>query len=78
MDPLCFHNYKMGTYSIIFKYDNSKIDKDGEKLSQKHIYANPYDYIYLSKFWPNRSDKWLTIIVNHYRQLKYIIRLWHT
>lgn len=43
IDPLCFHNFSLGTDTIVCKYDDSKADKDGEKLSEKNIYANPFD-----------------------------------
>jgi len=35
IDPLGFHNFKLGNDSIICKYDDSKADKEGEKLSEK-------------------------------------------
>jgi hypothetical protein len=39
IDPLAF-----GVNSIIGKYDNSKVDKIGERLSEKNIYANPFNW----------------------------------
>ena len=44
IDPLAFHNFKLGQDSIICKYDDSKADKTGEKLSEKNIYANPFEW----------------------------------
>ena len=44
IDPLAFHNFKLGQDSIICKYDDQKADKTGEKLSEKNIYANPHDW----------------------------------
>ena len=44
IDPLAFHNFKMGQDSLICKYDDQKADKVGEKLSEKNIYANPFDW----------------------------------
>ena len=44
IDPLGFHNYWNGQDSIICKYDDSKADKTGEKLAEKNLYANPFDY----------------------------------
>jgi len=44
VDPLGFHNFKLGSDSIICKYDDAKADKEGEKLSEKNIYSNPFDY----------------------------------
>ena len=49
IDPLGFHNFTLGQDSIIVKYDDSKADKDGERLSEKNIYANNENY-YLC-FW---------------------------
>ena len=37
VDPLGFHNFTLGQDSIVIKYNDSKADKDGEKLSQKKI-----------------------------------------
>ena len=42
--PLGFHNFTLGQDSIICKYDDSKVDKEGDKLSEKNIYANPFDW----------------------------------
>ena len=44
IDPLGFHNSKMGLDSIRCTYDDSKADKDGEKFSEKNIFANPFSY----------------------------------
>ena len=44
IDPLAFHNYRVGQDSIICKYDDSKADKTGEKLAEKNLYANPFEY----------------------------------
>ena len=44
IDPLSFANFRPGTDSIIGKYDDSKMDKAGERLSEKNIYANPNDF----------------------------------
>lgn len=44
IDPLAFHNFSNGSDSIIGKYDDSKADKSGERLSEKNIYANPLDW----------------------------------
>jgi hypothetical protein len=44
IDPLGFHNLKLGNDSIRLKYDDSKADKAGERLSEKNIYANPKDW----------------------------------
>jgi hypothetical protein len=44
IDCLAFHNFGVGHDSIIIKYDDSKADKAGEKLSEKNVYANPIDW----------------------------------
>jgi hypothetical protein len=44
IDPLAFHHFKLGVDSIIGKYDDSKADKIGERLSEKNIYANPFNW----------------------------------
>ena len=49
VDPLGFHNISVGLDSIKCSYDDSKADKDGEKLSEKNIYANPL--VYRQCFW---------------------------
>jgi hypothetical protein len=44
IDPLRFGNFKVGSDSIIAKYDESKADKDAERLAEKNIFANPFDW----------------------------------
>ena len=44
VDPLAFHNFKLGQDSIICKCDDQKADKSGDKLSEKNIYANPFEW----------------------------------
>jgi hypothetical protein len=44
IDPLAFHHFALGVDSIIGKYDDSKADKIGERLSEKNIYANPFNW----------------------------------
>ena len=44
IDCLCFHNFSLGQDSIIIKYDESKADKAGEKLSEKNLYSNPLEW----------------------------------
>jgi hypothetical protein len=43
IDPLGFHNFSIGVDSIKCKYDDSKADKKGERVSPKNIYANPFN-----------------------------------
>jgi hypothetical protein len=42
IDCLVFHNFKSGADSIIAKYDETKVDKTGEKCTNKNIYGNPF------------------------------------
>ena len=44
MDPLGFHNISLGSDSMKIKYDDSKADMAGERLSEKNIYTNPFDW----------------------------------
>lgn len=44
IDCLGFHNFGLGLDSIIIKYDESKADKAGEKLSEKNVYAHTTDW----------------------------------
>jgi hypothetical protein len=44
VDCLAFHNFSVGTDSIVIKYDETKADKTGEKLSEKNVYANPLEW----------------------------------
>ena len=44
IDPLHFGNFSLGVDSIVVKYDDSKADKNAERLSEKNIFANPYDW----------------------------------
>jgi hypothetical protein len=44
IDPLHFGNFKLGLDSIIVKYDDSKADKNAERLAEKNIFANPNDW----------------------------------
>jgi hypothetical protein len=41
--PLGFHNFSLGSDSIIGKYDDSKADKAGERLTEKNLYASPFE-----------------------------------
>ena len=40
---LAFHNFRAGEDCIIVRYDKSKADQTGEKVSDKHVYDNPFD-----------------------------------
>jgi hypothetical protein len=40
---LAFHNFRVGEDCIIVRYDKSKADQTGEKVSDKHVYDNPFD-----------------------------------
>jgi hypothetical protein len=45
IDPLGFHNFSKGVDSILIKYDDSKADNAGEKVSPKNLFANPFNPI---------------------------------
>jgi hypothetical protein len=40
---LVLHCFRVGEDVIIVRYDNSKADQTGEKVSDKHVYDNPFD-----------------------------------
>lgn len=40
---LAFHNFRCGEDNIVCCYDKTKADQAGEKVHDKHMYANPYD-----------------------------------
>jgi len=40
---LGLHCFRVGEDNIVAKYDKSKSDQTGEKVHEKHIYANPFD-----------------------------------
>jgi hypothetical protein len=40
---LAFHCFRVGEDCIIVRYDKSKADQTGEKVSDKHVYDNPFD-----------------------------------
>ena len=41
---LRFHNFCLGMDSIIGKYDDSKMDKQAERLAEKNLFANPHEW----------------------------------
>ena len=43
-NPLAFYNFSLGTDSVKCKYNDSKADKEAKKLSEKNIYANPFNF----------------------------------
>jgi hypothetical protein len=45
INPLGFRNFSLRSDSIIGKYDDSKADKAGERLTEKNLYANPFDWL---------------------------------
>ena len=51
IDDLSLHNFKNANDSIIGKYDKAKMQSDGEKPSEKNIYANPLKGRYQECFW---------------------------
>ena len=40
---LAYHNFQTGDDYIKIRYDNTKSDKAGEKVRDKHVYANPFN-----------------------------------
>jgi len=44
IDVRAKRNFKLGIDSIRGKYDDTKTDKAGERLSEKNLYANPFDW----------------------------------
>ena len=44
IDCLAFHNFSLDLDSIVIKYDETKADRTGEKLSENNVYANPLDW----------------------------------
>ena len=40
---LALHCFCVGEDCIIVRYDKSKADQTGEKVSDKHVYDNPFD-----------------------------------
>ena len=43
MGNLVCHNLTTGEDFIKIRYDKTKEDQDGEKIKDKHIYANPFN-----------------------------------
>ena len=44
IDPLKLHNFRLGIDSITVKFDESKADKQAQRLAQKNVYAHPCDF----------------------------------
>ena len=43
-DPIfAFHQFQTGDDYIKIRYDKTKADQEGQKVKDKHIYANPFD-----------------------------------
>jgi hypothetical protein len=40
---LAFHQFQTGDDYIKIRYDKTKADQEGQKVKDKHIYANPFD-----------------------------------
>jgi len=56
IDCLAFHNFSIGLDLIVIKYDATKADKAGEKLSEKNAYANPLDWTLCT--WTALGESW--------------------
>ena len=44
VDPLHTGNFTLGADLIIIKHDDSKSDKNAERLSEKNVYVNPKNW----------------------------------
>jgi hypothetical protein len=44
IDDLTFVQVSLGTDSLVVEYCDSKSDQEGERISPKNCYANPFDY----------------------------------
>ena len=44
IDPLKLHNFKLGPDGVIAKCDESKADKQAQRLAQKNFCAHPFDF----------------------------------
>lgn len=44
IDPLALRHFTLGADSLVGKYDLSKADQAGERLSEKNIYANVFEW----------------------------------
>jgi hypothetical protein len=40
---LALHCFGVGKDCMVVRYDKSKVDQTGEKVSNKHVYDNPFD-----------------------------------
>ena len=40
---LAYHCFTVGDDDIKIKYDKTKTDQDGEKVNDKHLYANTFN-----------------------------------
>jgi len=48
IDVSAFYNFKTSQNSTVCKHNDQKADKTGKRLSEKSIYANPFDLNQLS------------------------------
>ena len=44
IDPMKLHNVKLGIDSITVKFDESKADKQAQRLALKNVCAHPFDF----------------------------------
>merc|ERR1711884_812893 len=44
IDPLKLHNIKLGIDSIMVKFDESKAEKQAQRLALKNVCAHPFDF----------------------------------
>jgi hypothetical protein len=43
---LALHCFRVGKYCMAVRSDKSKVDQSGEKVSNKHVYDNPFDPLF--------------------------------
>ena len=64
IDPLRFDNFSLGADSIIGNYDDLKAVNNAQRLSEKNIYANPYNWMMC--FWTRMGILLILIITLDY------------
>jgi len=40
---LAYHHFTTGNDCIKLRYDKTKVDQDGKKIRDKHVYTNPFN-----------------------------------
>ena len=44
VDPVKLHNFRLGINLMTVKFDESKADKQAQRLAPKNVYAHPFDF----------------------------------